>query len=46
MRIPFPKSGFIALVFLVTASSHKNLRHTILEAFFIPYTFSLMARLK
>lgn len=43
--IPFPKSGFIALVFLVTARFHKNLRHTILEAFFIPYTFSLMVRL-
>lgn len=45
LGIPFPKSGFIALVFLVSAKSHKNLRHTILEAFFIPYTFSLMVRL-
>ena len=45
LGIPFPKSGFIALVFLVTARFHKNLRHTILEAFFILYIFSLMVRL-
>ena len=45
LGIPFPKSGFIALVFLVSAKSYKNLRHTILEAFFIPFTFALMVRL-
>ena len=43
--ISFPKSGFIALVLLLATKSYKNLRHTILETFFIPFTFALMVRL-
>lgn len=45
LGILFPKSGFIALVFLHSVKSFKNLRHTILESFFIPFTFALMVRL-
>ncbi|MFR2572979.1 MAG: hypothetical protein ACLS9T_09505 [Streptococcus salivarius] len=41
----YPKSGFIALVLFLAAKSYKNLRHTILETFFIPFTFALMVRL-
>ncbi len=40
--ISFPKSGFIGLVLLLANKSFKNLRHTILETFFIPFTFALM----
>ena len=43
--IYFPKSGFIALVLFLANKSYKNLRHTILETFFIPFTFALMVRL-
>ena len=43
--ISFPKSGFIGLVLLLANKSYKNLRHTILETFFIPFTFALMVRL-
>ena len=43
--ISFPKSGFIGLVLLLANKSFKNLRHTILETFFIPFTFALMVRL-
>ena len=41
----YPKSGFIALVLFLAAKSYKNLRHTILETFFIPFSFALMVRL-
>ena len=43
--IYFPKSGFIALVLFLANKSYKNLRHTILETSFIPFTFALMVRL-
>ena len=43
--ILYPKSGFIAVVLFLAAKSYKNLRHTILETFFIPFTFALMVRL-
>ena len=43
--ISFPKSGFIALVLFLANKSYKNLRHTILETSFIPFTFALMVRL-
>lgn len=45
LGILYPKSGFIALVLFLAAKSYKNLRHTILETFFIPFTFALMVRL-
>lgn len=43
--ILYPKSGFIAVVLFLAAKSYKNLRHTILETLFIPFTFALMVRL-
>ena len=36
--ISFPKSGFIGLVLLLANKSYKNLRHTILETSFIPFS--------
>ena len=45
LGILYPKSGFIAFVLFLAAKSYKNLRHTILETFFIPFTFALMVRL-
>lgn len=41
----YPWSGLIALVLFLANKSYKNLRHTILETSFIPFTFALMVRL-